>query len=199
MISGVRGNIISKLPGIIQVDVGGIFIRVLTSQHSVDLAGDVGDEVTMVTHLQVREDDLTLFGFVAPEELQCFQLLIGVKGIGPRVALGLLSAGRPDDIYQAIANEDTQFLSRMPGIGKKTANQIIFDLRGKLPEPTDDEVAAGVPVARRSDDVDAIEALQTLGYTASEARDALSQVDTQEGQTVEERVFNALQVLAPSS
>ncbi len=198
MISGVRGRILSKLPGVIQVDVGGIFIRVLTSQNSVDLAGDVGDEVTLVTYLQVREDDLTLFGFVAPDELQCFQLLIGVNGIGPRVALGMLSASRPDDIYQAIAAEDTAFLSRMPGIGKKTANRIIFDLRGKLPEPTEDEIS-GVPVARRSDDMDALEALQALGYSPTEARDALSRIEGSEEQTVEERVFNALQVLAPTS
>ena len=198
MISGVRGRILSKLPGVIQVDVGGIFIRVLTSQNSVDLAGDVGDEVTLVTYLQVREDDLTLFGFVAPDELQCFQLLIGVNGIGPRVALGMLSASRPDDIYQAIAAEDTAFLSRMPGIGKKTANRIIFDLRGKLPEPTEDEIS-GVPVARRSDDMDALEALQALGYSPAEARDALSRIEGSEEQTVEERVFNALQVLAPTS
>jgi holliday junction DNA helicase RuvA len=198
MISGIRGHIISKLPGVIQVDVGGVFIRVLTSQNSVDLAGDVGDEVTLVTHLQVREDDLTLFGFTGPDELQCFQLLIGVNGIGPRVALGMLSASRPDDIYQAIAAEDTQFLSRMPGIGKKTANRIIFDLRGKLPEPTEDEIS-GVPVARRSDDLDALEALQTLGYSSAEARDALARIETTEGQTVEERVFNALRILAPTT
>jgi holliday junction DNA helicase RuvA len=198
MISGVRGQIISKLPGVIQVDVGGIFIRVLTSQHSVDQAGDVGDEVTLLTYLQVREDDLSLFGFIGADELQCFQLLIGVSGIGPRVALGMLSANRPDDIYQAIANEDTQYLSRMPGIGKKTANRIIFDLRGKLPEPTEDEIA-GMPVERRSDDLDALDALQALGYSTSEARDALSRIDTTSEQTVEERVFNALQILAPSS
>jgi holliday junction DNA helicase RuvA len=198
MISGVRGQVISKLPGIIQVDVGGIFIRVLTSQHSVDQAGDVGDEVTLLTHLQVREDDLSLFGFIGADELQCFQLLIGVSGIGPRVALGMLSASRPDDIYQAIANEDTQYLSRMPGIGKKTANRIIFDLRGKLPEPTEDEIA-GMPVERRSDDLDALEALQALGYSTSEARNALSRIDSSPEHTVEERVFNALQFLAPSS
>ncbi|MEX2426593.1 MAG: Holliday junction branch migration protein RuvA [Thermomicrobiaceae bacterium] len=198
MISGIRGQIVSKLPGSIQVDVGGIFIRVLTSQQSVDLAGDVGSEVTLVTHLQVREDDLTLFGFVGSDELQCFQLLTSVNGIGPRVALGMLSANRPDDIYQAIAAEDVQFLSRMPGIGKKTANRIIFDLRGKLPEPTEDEVS-GAPVARRSDDLDAVEALQALGYTTGEARDALSRIESGQDQTVEERVFSALQVLAPSS
>lgn len=198
MISGIRGQIISKLPGMIQVDVGGIFIRVLTSQNSVDLAGDPGDEVTLVTHLQVREDDLSLFGFVGSDELQCFQLLTGVNGIGPRVALGMLSANRPDDIYQAVAAEDTAFLSRMPGIGKKTASRIIFDLRGKLPEPTEDEVS-GVSVSRRSDDLDAIEALQALGYTAPEARDALSRIDSSGDQTVEERVFSALQVLAPAN
>jgi holliday junction DNA helicase RuvA len=198
MISGIRGRIISKLPGVLQVDVGGVFIRVLTSQNSVDLAGEVGEEVTLVTHLQVREDDLTLFGFVAPDELQCFQLLIGVNGIGPRVALAMLSASRPDDIYQAIAAEDTQFLSRMPGIGKKTANRIIFDLRGKLPEPTEDEISSG-PVARRSDDLDAFEALQVLGYSSAEARDALSRIETTDGQTIEERVFNALRILAPTT
>lgn len=198
MISGVRGQIISKLPGVIHVDVGGIFIRILTSQNSVELAGDVGTEVTLMTYLQVREDDLSLFGFIGADELQCFQLLIGVNGIGPRVALGMLSANRPDDIYQAIAAEDVQFLSRMPGIGKKTANRIIFDLRGKLPEPTEDEIS-GRPVARRSDDLDAVEALQALGYSAGEARDALSRIEGAESQTVEERVFSALQVLAPTS
>lgn len=199
MISGIRGRLISRLPGILQVDVGGIFLRVLTSQHSVDMAPDLGTEVTMVTHLQVREDDLTLFGFISQEELQCFQLLIGVNGIGPRVALGMLSASRPDDIYQAIAAEDVAYLSRMPGIGKKTANRIIFDLRGKLPEPTEDEFTSTGPVSRRSDDMDALEALQALGYSAAEARDALSQVDSSSGETVEERVFNALRILAPSS
>ncbi|TVR68746.1 MAG: Holliday junction branch migration protein RuvA [Sphaerobacteraceae bacterium] len=199
MISGIRGTLLSKLPGILHVDVGGIFIRVLTSQHSVDNAPDPGTEVTLTTHLQVREDDLTLFGFVGQDELQCFQLLIGVNGIGPRVALGMLSASRPDDIYQAIAAEDATYLSRMPGIGKKTANRIIFDLRGKLPEPTEDEVSSSGPVSRRSDDMDALEALQALGYSAAEGRDALSRIDSSEGETVEERVFNALRILAPSS
>lgn len=163
------------------------------------MAPEIGAEVTLVTHLQVREDDLTLFGFISQEELQCFQLLISVNGIGPRVALGMLSASRPDDVYQAIAAEDVAYLSRMPGIGKKTANRIIFDLRGKLPEPTEDELTASGPVSRRSDDMDALEALQALGYSAAEARDALSQVDSSSGETVEERVFNALRILAPSS
>ncbi len=199
MISGVRGRIVSKLPGVIQVDVGGIFIQVLTSQNSIDQAGDVGEEVTLVTYLQVREDDLSLFGFVSPEELQCFQLLIGVNGIGPRVALGMLSAARADEIYQAIGAEDTQFLSRMPGLGKKTAGRIIFDLRGKLPEPTGTVPGSPGTPSSPSEDIDALEALQALGYTAAEARDALSRLEDRENQTVEERVFNALQVLAPAS
>jgi holliday junction DNA helicase RuvA len=199
VISGIRGTLRSKLPGMMEIDVGGIFIRVMTSQHSVDYAPEVGAEVTMITHLQVREDDLTLFGFISQDELQCFQLLTGVNGIGPRVALGMLSASRPDDIYQAIAAEDAAFLSRMPGIGKKTANRIIFDLRGKLPEPTEDELTAVGSPSRRSDDLDAIEALQALGYTPAEARDALSRIESSEGDTVEERVFNALRILAPSS
>jgi Holliday junction DNA helicase RuvA len=198
MISGVRGRIISKLPSIIQVDVGGIFIRVLTSQYSVEQSAETGEEVTLFTHLYVREDQLTLFGFTAQDELQCFELLMGVSGIGPRVALGLLSAARPDDIYAAIASEDTLFLSRMPGIGKKTAGRIIFDLRGKLPEPTGVELATGA-VAARTEDLEALEALQALGYTAAEARDALSRIESRDTLTVEERVFTALQSLAPTS
>jgi holliday junction DNA helicase RuvA len=199
MISGVRGVLVSKLPGILQVDVGGIILRVLTSQNSVDEAGDEGTEVVLSTHLYVREDQLTLFGFTNNDELQCFELLMGVSGIGPRVALGILSASRPDEIYQAIGSEDTQFLSRMPGIGKKTAARIILDLQGKLPEPSFEDAGGGTSVSTRADDLEALEALQALGYRANEARDAVSRVENRDSMTAEERVFAALRFLGPSS
>jgi holliday junction DNA helicase RuvA len=198
VISGLRGLVVSKLPGILHVEVNGVTYRVLTSQYTVDQTGSEGSQVSLFTHLYVREDQLTLFGFVGQDELQCFELLMGVSGIGPRVALGLLSAGRPDDIYSAIASEDTAFLSRMPGIGKKTAGRIIFDLRGKLPAPDEAGHLVGTP-ASRTDDLEALEALQALGYTAAEARDAISQIEDREHLTVEERVFNALRMLAPNS
>ncbi len=193
MISGVRGRIAGKLPGIVLVDLHGLILRVLTSQTTVGNIGDVGDEVELVTRLQVREDQLVLYGFATPDELQLFELLLSVSGVGPKLALSLLSSAPTDDIRAAIAAEDVGLLSRVPGVGKKTASRIILELRGKLPEP----VGALNP-ALASADVEALEALQALSYTAAEARDALSRVERREGQTVEERVFAALQTLARS-
>lgn len=191
MISGVRGRIVQKVPGAVFVDVHGITLRVLTSQTTMADVGEVGSEVALATHLYVREDQLTLFGFASPEELQLFELLLTVSGIGPKVALGILSAARPEAIHGAIAAEDITMLSHLPGIGKKTAQRIIFDLRGKLPEP----VAAGGMSASGAD-TEALEALQALGYSGAEARDALAGLERREGQTVEERIFAALQALA---
>lgn len=190
MISGIRGRIAGKQPGAIFVDLHGLTLRVLTSQTTVGDAGENGEPIELVTHLYVREDQLTLFGFSTAEELQLFELLNTVTGIGPRVALSVLSSGRPDEIHRAIANEDVAMLSRVPGIGKKTANRIIFDLRGKLPE----SVVVGMQLG--SKDREALEALQALGYSLAESHEALSQVGHAEGQTVEERVFAALQSLA---
>ncbi len=193
MISGVRGRIVRKVPGAVLVDVHGIILRVLTSQTTIADLPDSGVEIELATHLYVREDQLTLFGFTSPEELQLFELLLTVSGIGPKVALGILSAARPEAIHGAIAAEDIVMLSRLPGIGKKTAQRIIFDLRGKLPEP----VVAGGPSLSGADN-EALEALQALGYSAAEARDALAGLESRDGQTVEERIFAALQALARS-
>lgn len=192
MISGVRGRITAKLPGIVLVDLHGLILRVLTSQSTIGTIGDPGDEVELVTHLYVREDQLTLFGFASREELQLFELLLSVSGVGPKVALNILSSAPTEEIHRAIASEDVDLLSRVPGIGKKTASRIIFDLRGKLPEP----VAGPAGPTFAAADVEALEALQALGYTAAEARDALARIEQREGQTVEERVFAALQSLA---
>ncbi|HUY99308.1 MAG TPA: Holliday junction branch migration protein RuvA [Thermomicrobiaceae bacterium] len=191
MISGVRGRIVAKLPGIVLVDLHGLTLRVLTSQTTVSDIGDVGQQVELVTHLRVREDDISLFGFAVPEELQLFEVLLTVSGVGPRVALNILSSGRPDDVHRAIASEDVAALSRVPGIGKKTASRIILELRGKLPEAT----GGGMP-ALASIDAEVLEALQALGYSGAEARDALAHVERREGQSAEERIYATLQALS---
>lgn len=191
MISGVRGRLVAKLPGILLVDLHGLTLRVLTSQTTIGDVGGVGQEVELVTHLRVREDEISLFGFAAPEELQLFEVLLTVTGVGPRVALNILSSGRPEDVHRAIAAEDVAALSRVPGIGKKTASRIILELRGKLPEAT-----AGAMPALASADAEVLEALQALGYSGIEARDALARVERREGQTVEDRVYAVLQSLS---
>jgi Holliday junction DNA helicase RuvA len=191
MINGVRGEIVAKLPGAVLVDLHGLILKVLTSQTTIGDIGAAGELVELKTHLYVREDQITLFGFASQDELDLFELLMTVSGIGPRVALSVLSTARPDEIHRGIESEDVDLLSRVPGIGKKTANRIIFDLRGKLPER---EIAGLTSLSTR--DQEALEALQALGYTFVEARTALGEVSRFEGQTVEERVYAALQSLA---
>ena len=142
MISGVRGEIVSKLPGAVLVDLHGMILKVLTSQTTIGDIGAAGELVELKTHLYVREDQITLFGFASQDELELFELLMTVSGIGPRVALSVLSTARPNEIHHAIETEDVTVLSRVPGIGKKTANRIIFDLRGKLPEREDAVLAS---------------------------------------------------------
>ncbi len=191
MISGVRGTIVAKIPGAVLIDLHGLVLKVLTSQTTIGDLGSHGDDAELVTHLYVREDQLTLFGFATQDELDLFELLLTVTGVGPRVALSVLSTARPEEIYRAIESEDVNLLSRVPGIGKKTAGRIIFDLRGKLPE----RVGSGAtPLS--SQDQEALEALQSLGYSMAEARSSLAGVVRFEGQTVEERVYAALQTLA---
>ncbi|HEU5424168.1 MAG TPA: Holliday junction branch migration protein RuvA [Nitrolancea sp.] len=191
MIAGVRGRIAGRLPGTVLVDLHGLILQVLTSATTLSDIGETGSEVELVTHLHVREDALTLFGFATQDELRLFLLLLGVTGVGPKAALSILSTARPAELARAIEAGDADLLSRAPGIGRKTANRIILDLRGKLPEQVEGPTGPIEPA-----DVEALEALRALGYSAVEARTALSQLEPQPGQTVEQRVFAALQQLA---
>ncbi len=193
MIAGLRGQIGRIEAAAVVVDLHGFMLRVQTSTRVLANLGVTGDPIELVTHLAVREDAMTLYGFPTQAELDLFELLLTVSGVGPKVALALLSFGEPASLYEAIANEDTALLSKVPGIGKKTAEQIVFHLRRKLPDfvpagnsPTDDA------------DREAVVALEALGYTLAEARSALAAVEQRGGMSVEERVYNALQRLATS-
>ena len=191
MIRGIRGRLVAKQPGAVLVDLHGLILRVYTSQTTLADLGQPGEEVELVTHLRVREDELALYGFATAAELELFELLIGVSGVGPRAALALLSIARPDELGQMIAAEDVERLSRAPGIGRKTAGRIVLELRGKLP--------ALAPVGERAEmapDREVIEALMALGYSAAEAREAAARVNPAEAPTLEERVLAALRLLA---
>jgi len=192
MIAGVRGVIAAQEPSALVVDLHGFMVRVLTSGRTASAAGIVGDRVSLVTHLVVREDALTLYGFIDQDELELFQLLLTVSGVGPRVALNLLSFDEPAAIYAAISAEDVKLLSRVPGIGKKTAEQIVFHLKRRLPEVLP---AAGGGGPLDTADREALAALEALGYSLTEARGALNVVQDRDGLSIEERVFRALQRL----
>ena len=125
----------------------------------------------LVTLLYVREDQLTLFGFATPEELRMFETLIGVSGVGPKLALAILSRVRGDALTVAIGSENAELLATVPGVGRKTAARLILELRGKL-VPS----GAGAVGAPSQADADVIEALRSLGYTTAEAHGALTRV-----------------------
>jgi len=192
MIAGLRGRIEIKTADALLVDVGGMIYRVFTSATTVGDVGDVGSTVHLRTHLFVREDQLTLYGFATDDELRLFETLIGVTGVGPRLACAILSRVRSDLLQDAIARENADFLATVPGVGKKTAARLILELRGKLTpvasiRPTD---------SGRAEDADVVEALQALGYSAAEAHEAALSVPAATGQTIEERVFAALRGLS---
>ncbi|HUG14024.1 MAG TPA: Holliday junction branch migration protein RuvA [Thermomicrobiales bacterium] len=189
----MRGTIATIESNAVVIDLHGFRVRVSTSTRVLAGLGGINDPIELVTHLVVREDALALYGFVDAGDLDLFLLLLGVTGVGPRVALNVLSFGDQSMVLDAIANGDAKLLAKIPGIGQRTAERIVLDLRGKLPEG----VAAGTS-PRDEPDRDAIEALEALGYTSIEARNALSAVQHRSGMTVEERVFAALQRLSQS-
>jgi Holliday junction DNA helicase RuvA len=171
MIAGLRGLVDAKAVDAVLLDVAGVIYRVGTSKTTLSEIGEPGDEARLHTYLFVREDQLTLYGFATTDELRLFETMIGVTGIGPKLACAILSHIRTDLVYEAIQNENADFLATVPGVGKKTAARMILELRGKLPAGL---VASGAaPVADR-DQTEVIEALRALGYTAAEAHGAVA-------------------------
>lgn len=186
MIAGLRGQISAKFADALLVDVSGVIYRVGTSASTVADAGDVGDEIELKTYLVVREDNLSLFGFASADEMRVFETLIGVTGVGPRLACAVLSVMRPDALMLAVDGGDADLLATVPGIGKKTAARLIVELRGKLPE------TGSAFAAPSSTDADVVAALRSLGYSLGEANTAVARLSLAAGSTVEERVIAAL-------
>jgi Holliday junction DNA helicase RuvA len=173
------------------VNVGGIGYRVYVSSSTSSRLGAVKGKVSLYTHLHVREDSISLYGFASDEELTLFKSLISVTGIGAKLALTVLSALNPEQLVMAITSGDIDLLSQTPGIGKKIASRLVVELRGKL-EKEWREVA--LPLAPQH--VDVIAALTGLGYSVAEATKAMSRLPDSEGLSLEEKVRMALQQLA---
>ncbi len=197
MIAAVKGRLVGRQADSLLLDIGPLVLQVHTSATTIaDLAPDAdaggGSEIRLHTYLHVREDQLALYGFGTPAELALFNVLIGVMGIGPRVAANILGATRPEPLLNAIAAEDIAVLSRLPGIGKKTAARIILDLRGKLANIG----GVGATALTGSIDGEVVEALQALGYTAAEANAAVTRLPRAGNASVEERIVAALQSMS---
>jgi Holliday junction DNA helicase RuvA len=191
MIAALRGQVDTKLIDAVLVDVGGVIYRVNTSTTTLNEVGEHGDEVRLQTHLVVREDQLTLYGFTTDDELHLFETLIGVSGIGPKLACAILSRLTPDALTVAITAENADLLATVPGVGKRTAARLILELRGKLVP-----VVAVAPTPGSQTDSEVVAALRALGYTAAEAHGAVARLPRESGaDAVEARVLAALRDL----
>jgi Holliday junction DNA helicase RuvA len=188
MITTLRGRIQSFHPEGIVLDVGGVGYHLTMSSKSVAGLGEPLDEAFIYTHMHVREDAMSLFGFVEPEERAFFQILTGVSGVGPKVAIAILSAYTPDDLRRAVLNKDIALFQSISGIGKKTAERLVLELKDKVGE-IETQVPGGTPAGEGSYYL-AREALIGLGFSLAEAEAALSGAD--EDQSVEELVREAL-------
>jgi Holliday junction DNA helicase RuvA len=175
VIAHLAGTLLEKHLQRLVVDVGGVGYDVQVPLSTFYAAGDAGDRVTLRIHTHVREDAIQLFGFLTPLELQLFQRLIAVSGIGPRVALGVLSGIEPADLLRAIREADVARLTRIPGVGRKTAERLVVELRDRLPrEGEGDEPAEVEPGGDVRDDV--LSALVNLGYQRSTVEKTVDKV-----------------------
>ena len=179
MIARLRGTVAARTASGVVLDVGGVGYLVAATPR---VSARVGEEATVETYLHVREDALQLYGFATADERELFELLLGVSGVGPKVALAIVSGSTPVELRRAIAREDTARFEAIPGIGRKTAQRVVLELREKMAIPVDAGMASGAVVAR--------DALVELGWSIVDAERALSGVD--ESLPVEEQVRAAL-------
>ena len=188
MIASIKGKLESLGSDFAIVNVGGIGLRVYMPTSTLSILGSSGGDVKLYTHLHLREDNATLYGFASNEELELFQTLINVSGLGPRMALVMLSALDIEQLTMAIATGSIELLTGIPGIGKKMANRLVLELK--------DKIGAGLittPLAELAqENADVLAALTSLGYSVSEANRAVANLPRDQSLSLEEKVKLAL-------
>ena len=189
MIAGLSGRLESFGNNWAIINVGGVSFQVFVPTSTLSTMDAIGKEVKLHTHLHVREDNLALYGFGSAEELALFQTLLGVSGIGPKLAMAMLSAMEVEQLTMAIASGNANLLTGIPGIGKKTADRIILELK--------DKIGAGWIQTRElgavQENSEVLAALTSLGYSVSEAIRAIASLPAKSDLKVEERIRLALQ------
>jgi Holliday junction DNA helicase RuvA len=178
MIGSLRGRLVDRGSDELLVEVGGVGYRVTVTPATVVAIGDLGDEVFLHTHHHVREDAQTLYGFPTRDERGCFEALIGAHGVGPALALAILSVHSPDSLRRTLADDDLASLCLVPGVGRKTAARLLIELKARLAVPDIDLAAVSVASMSSAPSLraDVREALAGLGYGPDEIRDALADV-----------------------
>jgi Holliday junction DNA helicase RuvA len=191
MIERVAGQVVKREDSSVVIMLGGVGLRVRVTRSAFEQA-QLGAEIMLYTHLAVREDEIALYGFSSEDERALFEILITVSGVGAKLALAMLSALNADQVRRAVQRGEPELLTRVPGIGKKTAEKIVFELKDKIGAAADtlSELSAINDV-----DADVIAALTSMGFSIVEAQRALQQLPRDAPQEVEARVLLALQNL----
>ncbi len=186
MIGRLRGVLVDKSDGFVTIDVGGVGYIVAVTPRTLAGLPPLSDEAVLHTHLHVREDQLSLFGFDTPSDKDLFSLLLGISGVGPKVGLAILATMTPDQLRTAVVSGDTHALTAVPGIGKRSAEKLMVELRPKMEASLDSSTGSG-PLA------EVREALASLGYAPEEIRDTLGGMS--DDLSVEEMLKRSLQLL----
>ena len=184
MIAGLKGTIEGIGSNWVVVDVGGISFQVFLPTSTLSTLAAVGQSVKLHTHMAVREDNITLYGFGSSRELVLFQTLISVSGIGPKLAMAMLSAMEVDQLTMAIASGDADLLTAIPGIGKKTASRVILELREKVGSGW--MITQDLEAVQRNSEV--LAALTSLGYSVAEATRAVATLPASDKLSLEEKI-----------
>ena len=197
MLAYIKGELEDKQVGYIVIDVGGLGYKVYMSETGIQKAGELGETIKVYTHYHVREDDVSIYGFLTNEELRMFELLIGVSGVGAKSAISMLSNITPSGFALAIISNDTSELVKIPGIGAKTAARIILELKDKLKQEEKIQIentSIKEEIVKEEKVEEAISALQVLGYQKKEIEKAFEKID-KEGLTVEDLIRKGLAIL----
>ena len=198
MVSYVRGELIAIEVEKVIIEVNGMGFGVFMPAQSMNFLPSIGEEVKLHTYMNVREDAIQLFGFLTKDDLKIFKLLIGVSGIGPKGGLSILSQLSPDDLRFAVMANDAKAIAKAPGIGKKTAEKLIIELKDKLNiedvlnKHDENETIATMHNTSSEIQAEAVQALVALGYGNSESMKAVKKVQWNENMTVEEVLKQAL-------
>ena len=183
MFYSLTGKLVHMEPGMLAVECGGVAFKCFTSMHTQKNMPRIGEVTTVYTHLNVREDALDLSGFASKSELNCFKMLTGISGVGPKVALAILSEMTPEGVAMAAASGDSKSFTRANGVGPKLAQRIVLELKDKVKKMAvsggELSLAADIGVVSASKNAEqAVQALAVLGYTQSEAAQAVAKLDS---------------------
>jgi Holliday junction DNA helicase RuvA len=194
VIAHLHGRILRKAPQEVVVDVGGVGYRVQIPVSTFVRLGGEGEEVSLLVHTHVREDAIALFGFLSAPEQALFERLIGVAGVGPRLAVNILSGIEAPDLVAALRGGDVVRLTRIPGVGRKTAERLVVELRDKMPALEAQGAAAAPPDSPRDD---LLSALANLGYSRGEAEKGVERALREDGSgRFEDLLRRALRILS---